>query len=140
MFEVWRSLSPFTESSDYVFSTLTRVDKANPKFARMNKEFNRLIQDLGLFLDDQGDKLSAYSMRHTGITKMIKRGVPISVIAKSGNTSGEQIARHYSHLLDRDVIGPIAEADRKYYERREARRKNQLSEQVTILRHLQQED
>jgi integrase len=140
MFRTFYHMTPNNQPHQYVFATLQGPGNKGDVFCRMNKELNKLLKRLGITEDDNGNSLSAYSMRHTGITKMMKRGVAVSVIAKSANTSMSQIERHYSHVLGRDVIAPIASADKKFYEQRNAQRANQLSEQITILKHFQNKE
>jgi len=52
------------------------------------------------------DVITSYSLRHSSICRALLAGVPVSVVAKLHDTSGDEIESHYSaHILD--VTGDV---------------------------------
>ncbi len=50
--------------------------------------------------------ITSYSLRHSSICRALLAGVPVSVVAKLHDTSGDEIESHYSaHILD--VTGDV---------------------------------
>lgn len=63
------------------------------------KQFNRVLTDCDLKTDREGNKRSAYSLRHTYICLRLLEGADIYQIAKNCRTSVEMIEKHYAvHL------------------------------------------
>lgn len=63
------------------------------------KQFNRALDDCDLKTDREGNKRSAYSLRHTYICLRLLEGADIYQIAKNCRTSVEMIEKHYAvHL------------------------------------------
>lgn len=63
------------------------------------KQFNRALADCELKTDREGNKRSAYSLRHTYICLRLIEGADIYQIAKNCRTSVEMIEKHYAvHL------------------------------------------
>ncbi len=72
------------------------------------KLFNRVLNDLGLKFDRDGNPRTSYSLRHTYICLRLLEGADIYQVAKNCRTSVEMIERHYAvHLkntIDASVI------------------------------------
>ncbi|MCZ7463971.1 hypothetical protein [Rhizobium rhizogenes] len=63
------------------------------------KQFNRVLTDCDLKTDREGNKRSAYSLRHTYICLRLLESADIYQIAKNCRTSVEMIEKHYAvHL------------------------------------------
>jgi len=63
------------------------------------KQFNRALSDCELKFDREGNRRSAYSLRHTYICLRLLEGADIYQIAKNCRTSVEMIEKHYAvHL------------------------------------------
>ncbi|MEI6558084.1 MAG: site-specific integrase [Rhodospirillaceae bacterium] len=76
----------------------------NGKFySSYNKHFNELLKFCGIPKEVDGLTRSAYSLRHTFITKKIREGVSVFDIAEQCGTSVKQIQQTYSHMLPADL-------------------------------------
>lgn len=63
------------------------------------RQFNRILEELGLKLDRDGNRRTAYSLRHTYICMRLMEGADIYQIAKNCRTSVEMIENYYaSHI------------------------------------------
>lgn len=63
------------------------------------KQFNRILDNLGLKLDREGNRRTLYSLRHSYISFRLLEGADIYQIAKNCRTSVEMIEKHYAvHL------------------------------------------
>ena len=63
------------------------------------RQFNRLLNELKLKLDRDGNRRTAYSLRHTYICLRLMEGADIYQIAKNCRTSVEMIEKYYaSHI------------------------------------------
>jgi integrase len=61
--------------------------------------FNRILKEEGLKLDREGNRRTAYSLRHTYICLRLMEGADIYQIAKNCRTSVEMIEKYYaSHI------------------------------------------
>lgn len=78
------------------------------------KQFNRVLADCKLKFDREGNRRSAYSLRHTYICLRLLEGADIYQIAKNCRTSIEMIEKHYAvHLkntLDAKAINVMRRA------------------------------
>ncbi len=73
------------------------TDRLFPKTHR--QLFNTILDELGLKTDRDGNRRSAYSLRHTYICLRLMEGADIYQIAKNCRTSVEMIEKHYaSHI------------------------------------------
>lgn len=73
------------------------TDKLFPKFQR--ELFNTLLDELKLKTDREGQRRTAYSLRHTYICMRLMEGADIYQIAKNCRTSVEMIENYYaSHI------------------------------------------
>ncbi len=63
------------------------------------KQFNRILEGIGLKTDRQGNRRTLYSLRHSYISFRLLEGADIYQIAKNCRTSVEMIEKHYAvHL------------------------------------------
>ena len=66
------------------------------------KSFNGILEKAGLKLDREGNKRTAYSLRHTYICLRLMEGADIYQIAKNCRTSVEMIEKYYAaHIKTR---------------------------------------
>ena len=73
------------------------TDKVFP--ANHKKAFNKILNELDLKTDRDGQRRTAYSLRHTYICFRLMEGADIYQIAKNCRTSVEMIEKHYaSHI------------------------------------------
>lgn len=74
-------------------------DKIFP--ANHKKAFNKILNELDLKTDRDGQRRTAYSLRHTYICFRLMEGADIYQIAKNCRTSVEMIEKHYaSHIAN----------------------------------------
>ena len=67
--------------------------------ANHKKQFGRILQEAGLKFDRDGNRRTAYSLRHTYICLRLMEGADIYQIAKNCRTSVEMIEKYYAvHL------------------------------------------
>ena len=64
--------------------------------------FNSLLDKVGLSLDDEGNRRTPYSIRHTYITMRLMEGVNVYQLSSNVGTSVEMIESYYGHLRNRD--------------------------------------
>ena len=70
--------------------------------ANHKKQFARILEQTGLKLDRQGNRRTAYSLRHTYICLRLMEGADIYQIAKNCRTSVEMIEKYYAaHIKNR---------------------------------------
>lgn len=70
--------------------------------ANHKKQFNRVLNELDLKFDREGNRRTAYSLRHTYICLRLMEGADIYQIAKNCRTSVEMIEKYYaSHIKTR---------------------------------------
>ena len=73
------------------------TDRLFPTFQR--ELFNAILKDEGLKFDREGNRRTAYSLRHTYICLRLMEGADIYQIAKNCRTSVEMIENYYaSHI------------------------------------------
>ncbi len=73
------------------------TDLIFPKSHRMM--FNQILEEEGLKFDREGNRRTAYSLRHTYICLRLMEGADIYQIAKNCRTSVEMIKKYYaSHI------------------------------------------
>jgi len=61
--------------------------------------FNNILDELGLKLDRDGNRRTAYSLRHTYICLRLMEGADIYQVAKNCRTSVEMIEKYYAAHL-----------------------------------------
>ena len=54
-------------------------------------------------------KTTAYTLRHSTITDLVRAGLPLLTIAQISGTSAEMIERHYGHLASDAAVRALAE-------------------------------
>lgn len=85
--------------TDYATEEMKPTDLLFPKIQR--ELLNAILDDLGLKTDREGNRRSAYSLRHTYICMRLTEGADIYQIAKNCRTSVEMIEKFYaSHIKD----------------------------------------
>ena len=72
-------------------------------FPKTHRElFNSILDEEGLKFDREGNRRTAYSLRHTYICLRLMEGADIYQVAKNCRTSVEMIEKHYaSHIKNR---------------------------------------
>jgi integrase len=85
------------------YERLQKRNNANPTdrlFGKMQRKlFNTILDDLNLKFDREGNRRTAYSLRHTYICMRLMEGADIYQIAKNCRTSVEMIEKFYaSHI------------------------------------------
>ena len=76
------------------------TDRLFPKTHR--ELFNRILDEEQLKFDREGNRRTAYSLRHTYICLRLMEGADIYQVAKNCRTSVEMIEKYYaSHIKDR---------------------------------------
>ena len=78
-------------------------------FGKIQRElFNTLLDELGLKIDRDGQRRSAYSLRHTYICMRLMDGADVYQVAKNCRTSVEMIEKYYAahikNMLDASAI------------------------------------
>ncbi len=63
------------------------------------RQFNRILDELGLKFDRDGNRRTLYSLRHSYISFRLMEGADIYQIAKNCRTSVEMIEKHYAAHL-----------------------------------------
>ena len=92
--------------------TVKRKNLKNPTdriFGKPQRElFNTVLNELGLKFDRDGQRRTAYSLRHTYICLRLMEGADIYNVAKNCRTSVEMIqkfyANHIKHMIDADAL------------------------------------
>ena len=101
-----------TTGAVFPFERLVKSNQPRPNHLVFpqdhKKQFNRALADCELKFDREGNRRSAYSLRHTYICLRLMEGADIYQIAKNCRTSVEMIEKHYAiHLkntLDASAI------------------------------------
>lgn len=88
------------------FKRLKERNKPEPSdrlFPKTHRElFNTILEEEGLKFDREGQRRTAYSLRHTYICLRLMEGADIYQIAKNCRTSVEMIEKYYaSHIKNR---------------------------------------
>lgn len=88
------------------FKRLKQRNKPEPTdrlFPKTHRElFNTILEEEGLKFDREGQRRTAYSLRHTYICLRLMEGADIYQIAKNCRTSVEMIEKYYaSHIKNR---------------------------------------
>ena len=87
---------------DYLF--FPKVENREKIFERIRKNFERLSNDLGLFVDAEGKNRPIYVLRHSSISSKRSKGVDANVVALHSNTSVEMINQHYDNQTDSRLL------------------------------------
>ena len=90
-----RAVRPFERMTDR--NDPAPTDKVFPFDHK--KQFNRILEELDLKFDRDGNRRTLYSLRHSYISFRLLEGADIYQIAKNCRTSVEMIEKHYAvHL------------------------------------------
>lgn len=92
--------------SQYPDESREQIDKRFAKtrvFRPFDRDmFNTILQEEGLKFDRDGQRRTAYSLRHTYISTRLMEGASIHMIANNCRTSVQMIEEHYAaHIKDR---------------------------------------
>ena len=87
---------------DYLF--FPKVENREKIYERIRKNFERLSNDLGLFVDAEGKNRPFYVLRHSTISRKRSKGVDANVVALHSNTSVEMINQHYDNQTDSRLL------------------------------------
>ena len=80
------------ENSGYVF-----CNRDGTPIGSFKKSFANLLKSAGVEFDDEGNKRTIYSLRHTYATFRLQDGVHQFVLAKNMGTSVAMLEKHYGH-------------------------------------------
>ena len=94
------------------------AEPTNRIFGKIQRElFNTILDELDLKFDRDGNRRTAYSLRHTYICMRLMEGADIYQVAKNCRTSVEMIEKYYaSHIkntLDAAAINVMKPKPRK---------------------------
>ncbi len=67
------------------------------------RQFNRILEKLGLKFDREGNRRTLYSLRHSYISFRLLEGADIYQVAKNCRTSVEMIEKHYAVHLKNSI-------------------------------------
>ncbi len=118
------AVRPFERLRDRLRSTPGADDKLTPSAtdavfpAYHKKQFNRILEEQGLKLDRDGQRRTAYSLRHTYICLRLLEGADIYQIAKNCRTSVEMIEKFYASHIKTSLDAAAINVRRKRHESR----------------------
>jgi len=75
--------------------------------------FNRILDEEGLKFDREGNRRTAYSLRHTYICLRLMEGADIYQIAKNCRTSVEMIEKYYASHISTSISAAAVNVKRK---------------------------
>jgi integrase len=73
-------------------------------------KYRRPVREVFEAIGENPDEVSLYSLRHSNITRMLLRNVPVRLIASLHNTSIFQIEKNYSKHITEHAIDDISRA------------------------------
>ena len=92
---------PDHSPEDYLF--MPEYENRRTATGHMSKLFGLFLKEIGLQRDEDGNKLSTYSLRHTAITfNLSQKGVDSWDIMRRADTSKDMIERYYYPRSQRD--------------------------------------
>ena len=80
-----------------------KVENRQKLFDRIRKSFERLSNELGLFVKESQNR-PIYVYRHSFISGRRKRGVDANVVALNSNTGVPMINQHYQDMSDDHLL------------------------------------
>jgi integrase len=96
---VYLCLSSKQKIGDYVFVTR----RGQQYWAKsLSKRFKKYVRKAEL-----SEAIHYHSLRHTGISWLINRGVPAPFVQRLAGHSSPEITRGYTHLEDQNLVGAI---------------------------------
>ncbi|MFN3225433.1 MAG: tyrosine-type recombinase/integrase [Hyphomicrobiales bacterium] len=115
-----------TTGAVFPFQRLVKRNQPQPSdrvFPHNHKKaFNRILEELGLKTDRQGNQRTFYSLRHSYISFRLLEGADIYQIAKNCRTSVDMIEQHYAvHLKNAIDAGAVNRRQSKSSKDSEAR-------------------
>ena len=75
--------------------------------------FNKILDEEGLKFDREGNRRTAYSLRHTSICLRLMEGADIYQIAKNCRTSVEMIEKYYASHISTSISAAAVNVKRK---------------------------
>ena len=103
---IWKQISHHPRPDDLVFSASPK-DKKKVFFLMYTVMFNEFLEYCEIPKKHNDEDRSAYSLRHTFITKKLKEGAGPFDIANMCGTSVREIEKTYCHMLPSDVFKRI---------------------------------
>ena len=128
MFDDWKKICEefmvSTNSDELVFKhpefTNQGEEKAGQKIETTNVAFKGVLEKLGLSKDADGRQRTVYSIRHTAISNMLRRGISINAVSKNAGVSIDTLSRAYDHTQSDDYVAEITKNDyTRFDEKRE---------------------
>ena len=92
---------PNCNNLDYLF--FPKIENREKLFDRIRKNFERLSDELGLFVKD-GQNRPIYVYRNSFISGRRKKGIDANIVAINSNTSVTMINRHYQDMSDDHLL------------------------------------
>lgn len=93
------------------FSATPRPDErvwldrhGKPETKQIQQRFHNLLRQNGIYTDADGNRLTAYSLRHTYCVRKLRQGVPVYTVASNMGTGVERIQRHYGWVTDMESM------------------------------------
>ncbi len=71
------------------------IRRDGKKLTSFADQFNSILGELGLLVDDFGVKRTSYVLRHTAISTLLEQGRDYFLVAKSVGTSPEMLRKYY---------------------------------------------
>lgn len=94
-----KSYSTHTNDKDLIF-----CDRNGNPATDFNKTFRKILENIGLLEDKDGNRRVIYSLRHTYASWMLLYGdINVYELSKNMGCGVKQIENHYGHLTSRDV-------------------------------------
>lgn len=92
--------------------------KTDKMFAKAQREiFNAVLEEEGLKIDREGQRRTAYSLRHTYICMRLLEGADIYQIAKNCRTSVEMIENYYASHIKTNLNAAAINVRRKKWKK-----------------------
>jgi site-specific recombinase XerD len=96
---VYLCLSSEEKAGEYVFLN-TRGQQYSAR--SLSKRFKKYVRKAGL-----SEAIHFHSLRHTGISSLINRGVPAPFVSRLAGHLSLEITSGYTHLEDQNLVGAI---------------------------------
>lgn len=106
-----------THNAVFPFERMVKRNEPKPSdllFPGDNREiFNAVLAELDLKIDREGNRRTAYSLRHTYICMRLMEGADIYQIAKNCRTSVEMIEKYYASHIKTSIRASAVNVRRK---------------------------
>ncbi|EWY37482.1 hypothetical protein N825_17885 [Skermanella stibiiresistens SB22] len=93
-----RAMHPDPSPKNHVF-----VDWRGEPNGSFHSTWSRVVKQLEIDEDIEGQPITLYSLRHFYVTERLRSGVDIYMLAKNCGTSVRQIERTYSHVIPETI-------------------------------------